>query len=166
MSDSRVVVLVGPMGVGKTTLGKKLATALDLPFFDTDALVVRSHGEIKTIFENLGEEVFRKFEEDAVLHAISSPAVVATGGGAILSQLTRQRLHHCTVVYLETDGKHVKSRLKGGKRPLVQNGFEDWIRIYEDRKAIYEEVADITIDTSNQTLSATLTELKEKLEPK
>jgi shikimate kinase len=70
------------------------------------------------------------------------------------------------VVYLETDGKHVKSRLKGGKRPLVQNGFEDWIRIYEDRKAIYEEVADITIDTSNQTLSATLTELKEKLEPK
>jgi len=161
---SEVVVLIGPMGVGKTTVGKKLARQLKLPFIDTDAVIVAAHGEIAKIFETEGEPAFRRYEEDAMAHAISTPAVVATGGGAVLSQLTRDRLKdQATVVYLSTDGRHIKSRLVGGKRPLVKNGFEDWIRIYDERKPIYEATADQTVNTSGQSLSATIQEIKQKL---
>ena len=163
-AKSEVIVLVGPMGVGKTTVGKKLARQLKLPFVDTDAVIVAEHGEISKIFETEGEPVFRRYEEDAMAHAISAPAVVATGGGAVLSELTRERLaDQATVVYLSTDGRHIKSRLVGGKRPLVKNGFEDWTRIYEERKPIYAAVADHTVNTSGQSLSATIGEIKQKL---
>lgn len=163
-AKSEVIVLVGPMGVGKTTVGKKLARQLKLPFIDTDAVIVAEHGEISKIFETQGEPVFRRYEEDAMAHAISAPAVVATGGGAVLSELTRERLaEQATVVYLSTDGRHIKSRLVGGKRPLVKNGFEDWTRIYEERKPIYAAVADHTVNTSGQSLSATIGEIKQKL---
>jgi shikimate kinase len=161
---SQVIVLVGPMGVGKTTVGKKLARALKLPFIDTDALIVAEHGEISNIFETEGEPAFRRYEEDAMAHAISAPAVVATGGGAVLSALTQERLkEQATVVYLSTDGRHIKSRLVGGKRPLVKNGFDDWIRIYDERKPVYNAVADYTVNTSGQSLSTTINEIKQKL---
>lgn len=151
------------MGVGKTTVGKKLAKALKVPFIDTDALVVADHGEISTIFETQGEPAFRAIEEEAVMRAIQEPAVVATGGGVVLSERTRERLKAATVVYLSTDGRHIKARLVGGKRPLLKNGFEDWTRIYEERKPIYESVADVTINTSGQSLAATLAAIKEQL---
>ena len=160
---SSVVVLVGPMGVGKTTVGKKLAKALKVPFIDTDAVVVAEHGEISHIFETQGEPAFRALEEAAVAAAITEPAVVATGGGVVLSEVTRERLKAATVVYLSTDGRHIKSRLTGGKRPLLKNGFDDWTRIYDERKPIYESVADITINTSGQSLAATLAAIKEQL---
>ena len=160
---SSVVVLVGPMGVGKTTVGKKLAKALNVPFIDTDAVIVAEHGEISQIFETQGEPVFRALEESAVAASILEPAVVATGGGVVLSVLTRERLKAATVVYLSTDGRHIKSRLTGGKRPLLKNGFDDWTRIYDERKPIYESVADITINTSGQSLAATLAAIKEQL---
>jgi shikimate kinase len=151
------------MGVGKTTVGKKLAKAMGVPFIDTDALVVADHGEIHQIFETQGEATFRRFEEEAVERAIATPAVVATGGGAVLSATSRDRLKETTVIYLSTDGRHIKGRLKGSKRPLVQNGFEDWQRIYAERKPIYESVANITVDTSGHSLGTTLAEIKGKL---
>lgn len=158
-----VVVLIGPMGVGKTTVGKKLAHALGLPFIDTDSLVTLEHGDISKIFEELGEQQFRNFEEVAVQSAIAKPAVVATGGGAVLSALTRERLKSCLVIYLSTDGKHMKSRLKYGKRPLLKNGFDDWQKIYDFRKPIYEETANFVVDTSGKSLGSILSEIKEKL---
>ena len=100
------------MGVGKTTIGRKLAKALKLPFIDTDNLIVDEHGPIPAIFEDLGEPAFRKFEEEALEKAILEKAVVATGGGAVISELTRKRLEAVTVIYLSTDGKHIASRLK------------------------------------------------------
>jgi len=160
---SSVVVLVGPMGVGKTTVGKKLAKALKVPFIDTDAVVVAEHGEISQIFETQGEPAFRALEEAAVAAAITEPSVVATGGGVVLSAVTRELLKAATVIYLSTDGRHIKSRLTGGKRPLLKNGFDDWTRIYDERKPIYESVADITINTSGQSLAATLAAIKEQL---
>jgi shikimate kinase len=159
-----VIVLVGPMGVGKTTVGKKLARALKLPFLDTDALIVAEHGEIPKIFQEQGETVFRSYEEAAVAKAVAEPAVVATGGGAVLSERTRELLKQvATVVYLSTDGRHIKARLVGGKRPLVQNGFDDWIRIYEERKPVYSSMADLTVNVSGKTLASTVTAIKEKL---
>lgn len=163
MTKTDALVLVGPMGVGKTTVGKKLARSLKVPFLDTDSLVVAEHGAIEKIFAEQGEAAFRAYEEQALSKAISAPAVVATGGGAVLSELSRTRLESATVIYLSTDGRHIKSRLKGSKRPLLKNGFDDWTRIYDERKPIYESIADFTINTSGQSLGGTVNEIKQKL---
>jgi shikimate kinase len=161
--SSDTIVLIGPMGVGKTTIGKKLAKALKLPFVDTDNLIVDVHGPIPAIFDELGEPTFRKFEEEALEKAIGESGVVATGGGAVLSELTRSRLESVTVVYLATDGKHIASRLKNGNRPLIQNGLEDWRRIYAERKPIYKQVADYEINTSGQPINVSIQEIIKKL---
>ncbi len=161
--SSDVIVLIGPMGVGKTTIGRKLAKALKLQFIDTDNLITDEHGPIPAIFEERGEAVFRRFEEDAMEKAIRSNAVVATGGGAVISELTRKRLKAVTVIYLSTDGKHIASRLKNGNRPLIQNGVEDWRRIYDERKPLYLETADFEINTSGQQINATIQDIIERL---
>ena len=155
--------MIGPMGVGKTTIGRKLAKALKLPFIDTDNLIVDEHGPIPAIFENFGEPAFRKFEEEALEKAISEKAVVATGGGAVISELTRKRLEAVTVIYLSTDGKHIASRLKNGSRPLIQNGLDDWRRIYAERKPIYQQTADLEINTSGQPINQSIQEIIQKL---
>jgi shikimate kinase len=160
---SDTIVLIGPMGVGKTTIGRKLAKALKLPFIDTDNLISDEHGPIPAIFEEHGEPTFRRLEEEALEKAIRRSAVVATGGGAVISALTRQRLRDVTVVYLSTDGKHIASRLKNGNRPLIQNGVEDWRRIYAERKPLYLETADFEINTSGQPISASIQDIIEKL---
>jgi shikimate kinase len=161
--SSDTIVLIGPMGVGKTTIGRKLAKALKLPFIDTDNLITDEHGPIPAIFEERGEPTFRRLEEDALEKAIRESAVVATGGGAVISALTRKRLKDVTVVYLSTDGKHIASRLKNGNRPLIQNGVEDWRRIYAERKPLYMETADFEINTSGQPISASIQDIIEKL---
>jgi len=157
------IVLVGPMGVGKTTVGKKLAKVLRVPFIDTDALVVAEHGEIAEIFEKSGEPTFRKFEEEAVDEALKQVAIIATGGGAVLSELTRERLKAATVIYLSSDGRHMGSRLASGGRPLIKNGLDDWRRIYDQRKPTYEAVADHDVLVSGLSLSATVAKIRELL---
>jgi shikimate kinase len=161
--SSDTIVLIGPMGVGKTTIGRKLAKALKLPFIDTDNLISDEHGPIPAIFEERGEPTFRKLEEEALEKAIRENAVVATGGGAVISSLTRNRLKEVTVVYLSTDGKHIASRLKNGNRPLIQNGVEDWRRIYAERKPLYLEAADFEINTSGQAISTSIQDIIKKL---
>jgi len=163
MPKTGAVVLVGPMGVGKTTIGKKLAKRLELVFVDTDAVITKRHGEISKIFAEFGEAKFREFEEECVLDSISQPSVVATGGGAILSEHTRAALNQTTVIYLSTDGKHMASRLSGGNRPLLKDGIADWRRIYESRRELYEQVADITIDTSRVALKAVVDQIVSEL---
>ena len=160
---SKPVVLVGPMGVGKTTVGKKLAKALKVPFIDTDALVVAEHGEITAIFEQEGEVVFREYESVAVSNALQKIAVVATGGGAVLTPKNRDAFRECTVIYLASDGRHMGSRLSNGKRPLIQNGLDDWKRIYEERKPIYAEVSDFEVLVSGLSLSASVAKIREYL---
>lgn len=161
--SSDAIVLIGPMGVGKTTIGRKLAKALKVPFIDTDNLITDEHGPIPSIFEERGEPEFRRLEEKAMEKAIQETAVVATGGGAVLSPLTRKRLKSVTVIYLSTDGKHIASRLKNGNRPLLQNGVEDWRKIYEERKPVYREAADFEIDTSGQPINTSIQEILKKL---
>jgi shikimate kinase len=158
-----VIVLIGPMGVGKTTIGKKLAKILDMPFLDTDQLIVKSHGPIADYFEKNGEQAFRIIEQEALLDAVQSPAVVATGGGAVLAEGSMAVLSNCTVIYLATDGKHMASRLRKSTRPLLKNGLEDWNRIYEARRPIYKQVADYEIDTSGHSLAETISAIRERL---
>ena len=162
-AKSDVIVLIGPMGVGKSTVGKKLARALKVPFCDTDTLIVDEHGKISDYFAQHGEEAFREIEHLALARALKSPGIVATGGGAILPQKSRELLKQATVVYLATDGRHMGSRLRNGSRPLLKNGIEDWKSIYDSRKPIYESTADITIDTSGHPLAQTISEIRERL---
>jgi shikimate kinase len=161
---TKPVVLVGPMGVGKTTIGRKLAKKLELDFLDTDVLITKSHGPVPEIFAKQGEDAFRGFEEEAVEQALSKVQIIATGGGAILSSVTRERLGSATVIYLSTNGKHMKSRLEKGNRPLLENGMEDWHRIYDERRSIYESVCTFEINTSEVGLAQIISNICEKLE--
>ncbi|WP_295018543.1 shikimate kinase, partial [uncultured Micrococcus sp.] len=88
------VVLVGPMGAGKTTVGRLVAERLSLAFIDADDLFVRAHGPIPAFFAEHGEPAFRREEERVVAHVLeqSEPCVLACGGGAVLSAATRRRL--------------------------------------------------------------------------
>ena len=151
------------MGVGKTTVGKKLAKRLDLPFVDTDAVITKNHGDISAIFADRGEPAFREIESDVLVSLLNEPAVISTGGGAVLHEKSREALSLATVVYLSTDGKHIASRLKGGNRPLIKNGISDWRQIYNSRKPLYEQVADFTVDTSNSSLLQTIDAILEGL---
>ena len=163
VSKEQVIVLVGPMGVGKTTVGKKLANSIGLPFKDTDAIFIKEHGNITEFFREQSEERFREIESQIVAEAISEPGVVATGGGAVLSEANRRMLAGVTVVYLATDGTHMAKRLSQGSRPLLKNGLSDWNKIYSERKPLYELVADITIDSSGHPIKQTVTEIREAL---
>jgi len=161
---SKPIVLIGPMGVGKTTIGKKLARALALPFVDTDVLVTKAHGPIADIFAHQGETVFRAYEEEAVTQALTQVQVIATGGGAVLSGETQRNFQSAIVIYLSTNGKHMKSRLEKGNRPLLKNGMEDWNRIYEERKPLYERICTFEIETSEVGLAQTISNICEKLD--
>ncbi len=160
---SEVIVLIGPMGVGKSTVGKKLAKALKVPFLDTDNVISNTHGKIADFFAAHGEDAFREVEYEALRGSLRFPGVVATGGGAVLLEKSRELLKSATVVYLATDGKHMASRLRNSSRPLIKNGIDDWKRIYDSRKTIYEQTADVTIDTSGHPLAQTIAEIRERL---
>lgn len=160
----KAIVLVGPAGVGKTTIGKKLANNLGFSFVDTDALFVKDHGDISSFFSKFGEPAFRKLEEDYLDSAINLGSVVATGGGAVISEKNRSTLKRALVVYLSTDGTHMAKRISQGNRPLLKNGIDSWRELYSMRKPLYEAVADITIDCSGHPIKKTVAEIKQALE--
>jgi len=150
-SPSETVVLIGPMGAGKTSIGKKVARALHLPFFDTDAAVVRDHGPIEQLFVERGEAHFRAVERAAVIEGLSRGGVVSLGGGSVLNPETRADLAGHRVVLLTVSPRVVAGRVRDSNRPLLQGGedaIERWAAIFEERRPVYEELADITFDTS------------------
>ena len=149
MSAPRVV-LVGPMGAGKTRIGKRVARMLDAGFTDTDRLIVAEHGPIAEIFAEQGEPYFRGLERDAVIRALGTDGVVSLGGGAVLDTATQADLAEQRVVFLTVSARAVEGRLGEGKRPLIRDGVNDWQRIFDERREIYERVSDLTIDTSHQ----------------
>jgi shikimate kinase len=155
------VVLIGPMGVGKTTIGKKLGKALGLAFIDTDKEIVRDHGSINKIFDKFGEQHFRNLESEYLVRALISGGVVATGGGVVTQDKNRRLLEEAFVIYLSSNGKHMAARLLAGKRPLLKNGIDDWKRIYEERKPLYKQLASFEIETSSKSLAAIVSEIVE-----
>lgn len=151
------VVLIGPMGAGKTSIGKKAARALDLPFFDTDAAVVRDHGPIDRLFVERGEAHFRAVERAAVIEGLATGGVVSLGGGAVLDPETRADLARHRVALLTVSPRVVAGRVRDSNRPLLQGGDDAigrWTAIFEERRPVYEELADITFDTSSGPLQA------------
>jgi shikimate kinase len=150
------LVLVGPMGAGKSSIGRRVARALGVPFSDTDALIVREHGPIPELFRAHGEPHFRALEREAVRRALRSGGVVSLGGGSVLDADTRADLRGHRVAFLTVDRQVVAGRISGGTRPLLGGGgdpVEEWDRIFTARRPLYEEVADAVFDTSRGPLS-------------
>lgn len=152
---NRALVLIGPMGAGKTSVGRRVARALDLPFVDTDKLIVRDHGPIPEVFAAHGEPHFRALERAAVAEALAEGGVVALGGGAILDADTRADLGAHRVVLLTVAPHIVAGRIQADSRPLVagDDPVGRWQRIFLERRALYEDLADITFDTSSGPLA-------------
>lgn len=158
------IVLIGPMGAGKTTLGKKLAKALELPFQDTDRIVETNHGSISSIFDREGEERFRDYEQEALADALRAGGVVATGGGVVLREHNRQALKGHKVIFLDTDASSVIKRVNLLKRPLLRDNPERWTEIYQQRLALYESTAGERLFTGNRPIKKLVSELKTKVE--
>ncbi|MFM1886687.1 MAG: shikimate kinase [Pseudomonadota bacterium] len=156
MIGKRNIYLVGPMGSGKTAVGKHLARVLGLRFIDTDAEIERRAGvDIPYIFEQEGETGFRRRETEALAElVIEEPVVLATGGGAVIAPANRQLLAtHGTVVYLETSVAQQLQRVGTGRgRPLLKDGNlpERLRRLREEREPLYREVADHVIHTDHR----------------
>jgi shikimate kinase len=159
VDSSPLVVLIGAPGAGKTKIGKRIARILGVEFIDTDKRVVAARGAIATIFARDGEKYFRALERAEVIRALERPAVVALGGGAVLDASTQHDLAGHRVVQVSVSAEAVASRLRGGKRPLVANGIEDWKNLVAARAPIYEALATRTVDTSETSLDVIAAEL-------
>ena len=148
------VVLVGMMGVGKTTVGRRVAAALDRSFADSDAVIeARAGRTVREIFETDGEAAFRTLEAAGLAVAIGAdePAVIAAAGGVVLDPVNRARLKQAgTVVWLRAPVDVLVHRVvSGDHRPLLAEDPEGTLRRLEDqRERLYTEVADVVVDSS------------------
>jgi shikimate kinase len=150
-----VVVLVGPPGSGKTTVGKSLAKQLSVELRDTDHDIEKSTGtSISDIFIGQGEEHFRELERAAVAAALAEHrGVLALGAGAILSEDTRQNLNGREVAYLHVGLAAAMQRLHMNRsRPLLLGNVRGrWQQLAQEREPMYREVATLTVDTDHRT---------------
>ncbi|MEU4795497.1 shikimate kinase [Streptomyces sp. NPDC023327] len=149
------IVLVGPMGVGKTTVGELLADRLAVAFRDTDADIVAAQGrEIADIFVDEGEPYFRDLERRAVRAAVEEHSgVLALGGGAILDASTRALLAPHPVVYLSMDVEEAVKRtgLNQARPLLAVNPRKQWRELMDARRRLYTEVARAVVATDGRT---------------
>lgn len=172
MSKKNNIYLVGPMAAGKSTIGRLLAKRLNKEFYDTDAEIIKCTGvEISLIFELEGEEGFRKREiEKLKLLSGEKGAVIATGGGIILNQENRQRMHETGwVIYLKCSVDQQLNRTKfDTKRPLLQteNPRKKLEELMRDRAPMYESIADIVISTNKTNSKKVITSILERLNNK
>ena len=152
------IILIGPMGSGKTSTGKMLAKEMGYAFADTDEEVTKRTGvSIAYIFDVEGEEGFRKRECLALKKCLNdNNMILSTGGGIVLSKENRDLLQdRGTVVYLQTSIRtQVKRTASTNNRPLLQNKDpeETLKKLMLTRAPLYEEIADITITTDNKSL--------------
>src|SRR5918997_3514320 len=149
---ARSLVLVGLMGAGKSTVGRRLAQTLQLPFRDADHEIEAAAGmSIPDIFSIHGEEYFRDGEKRVIARLLQEgPMVLATGGGAFMNEETPQRIAELGIsVWLRADLDVLMRRLrKRTTRPLLQTSDPDWTmrRLMETRHPVYA-TADLTVDS-------------------
>jgi shikimate kinase len=162
--SGRHLVLVGLMGAGKSSVGKRCAELLDRPFVDTDELVVASAGvPFDDLWAAEGESGFRARERVAVADAAASPTplVIACGGGAVLDPDNRRALRASgLVVWLAAEPTVLATRLAGDEsRPLLAGGDRaaTLTRLADTRAAAYEAAADVTVATDDRSVDEVAT---------
>lgn len=155
MSAGPAVVLVGPMGVGKSTVGQLLAERLGVGYRDTDDDIVAAEGRtVADIFVEDGEPAFRAIEKRAVHTALAEhEGVLALGGGAVLDEDTRALLAQNRVVYLSMDVEEAVRRtgLNVARPLLAVNPRKQWRELMEARRHLYEGVATAVVSTDGRT---------------
>ena len=170
MRDADNLFLVGPMGSGKSAVGRMLAGRLGLAFVDSDAEIeARTGVDIAYIFEQEGEAGFRVRERDVLDELTARHGVlVATGGGAILDPETRERLRsRGRVVYLRTSVNQQLARTRrSGHRPLLRNPdpLGTLERLMQVRAPLYEESAHVTVDTDGRKVKSVVEEILRRLD--
>lgn len=169
MLGQRNVYLIGPMGSGKTAVGRRLAALLGKQFVDSDAEIEKRTGvDIRYIFEKEGEARFRERERDVIadLTALDG-VVVATGGGVVLDPQNRERLAKTgIVVYLETNLETLVRRTRAAKtRPLLMNDDPRAVleRLMVARRPLYESTADVRIETTGRQVRAVAADIQQRL---
>ncbi len=168
--DHHNIFLIGPMGSGKTAVGRRLARDLGWPFVDSDAVIEERTGvDIAFIFEKEGEAGFRRREAEIVDELTQQSGIVlATGGGAILADNTRKRLaERGTVVYLAaTIAQQLDRTGRGKERPLLNSGDRRQIltELFAVRDPLYREIANVCVETDNRTVASVAKEVRRSLE--
>ncbi|MEV5355400.1 shikimate kinase [Streptomyces sp. NPDC093516] len=165
-----LVVLVGPMGVGKSTVGRLLAERLGVAYRDTDDDIVAAQGRtIAEIFAGEGEAAFRAIEARAVARALAGhDGVLALGGGAILDPRTRALLAGRPVVFLDVDaGEAVRRIGRDPGRPLLAGDPHlRWRTLAAARRPLYTEVARAVVDTTGRAPGAVVEAVLAALAPR
>jgi len=171
MAEKRNIFLIGPMGAGKSTIGREIADRLHLEFFDSDQEIERRTGaDIAWVFDLEGEEGFRKREETVIEDLSKKQGIVlATGGGSVISDLVRNRLSaRGIVVYLETTiDKQVARTQRDRRRPLLQTSEEPRTvleNLAVERNPLYENIADIVVKTDDQSAKVVAHKIIERLD--
>ena len=161
-----MIVLVGFMGAGKTTVGQLLADRLDLPFTDSDLVIEQRAGRpVRQIFAEDGEPAFRALEHQVIAELLDGPALVlALGGGAAEHRGTRDRLAAAQVVYLQVGYEQALRRVGGDAgRPLLAR--PDLAATYQRRLPVYAEVATVTVRTDGRHPDAISQDILDTLLP-
>lgn len=170
MAEKRNIFLVGPMGAGKSTIGRHLAQQLHMEFYDSDTVIEeRTGADIAWVFDVEGEAGFRIREERVINDLTEKQGIVlATGGGSILSRDSRNRLSaRGIVVYLETTiEKQLARTQRDKKRPLLQsdNPREVLERLAKEREPLYAEIADFVVRTDDQSAKIVANQIIELLD--
>jgi shikimate kinase len=171
MAEKRNIFLIGPMGAGKSTIGREIADRLHLEFFDSDQEIERRTGaDIAWVFDLEGEEGFRKREETVIEDLSEKQGIVlATGGGSVISTNVRNKLSaRGIVVYLETTiDKQVARTQRDRRRPLLQTSEEPRTvleNLAVERNPLYEEIADVIVKTDDQSAKVVAHNIIDKLE--
>ena len=164
------IILVGPMGSGKTTIGRRLSERLSLDFFDSDHEIVNTTGvSIDHIFDVEGEKGFRARESDVLKKLCNMPNVVlATGGGAVILEENRELMKKASsIIYLSSSVDQILRRTAKSKtRPLLEksnNRRKTITDIVETRDPLYREVSSHIIDTNGKKLHEVIDEIIEAL---